>query len=74
MPRPSLGLIKVNFFLDPNVLQGFKWLAVARGTTYSELLRLAAKEYIVPEIRKEQDDISVLAVTQDTANQDVANG
>ena len=68
MPRPALGLVKVNFFLDPNVLKGFKWLATARGTTYSELLRLAAKEYIVEEIHKEQRDIEILATTQEAAD------
>lgn len=68
MPRHALNLVKVNFFLDPAVLQGFKWLANARGTTYSELLRIAAKEYIVSEIRKEQEDLNVLASTQEIAS------
>lgn len=63
MPRASLGLKKINFYLEPTVLQGFKWLATARGTTYSDLLRLAAKEFIIKEIKAEQENIEVLAVT-----------
>lgn len=68
MSRPSLGLIKINFRLDPAVLSGFRWLATARGTTYSDLLRLAAKEFIIREIKKEQEDIVVLARTAGDAD------
>ena len=67
MPRPSLGLTKVNFYLDPAVLQGYKWLAAARGTTYSELLRVAARDFVLKEIKKEQGDIQTLAVTEPEA-------
>ena len=64
MPRPSLGLTKVNFYLDPAVLRGYKWLAAARGTTYSELLRVAARDFVLKEIKKEQGDIETLAVAE----------
>ena len=66
MPRPSLGLTKINFFCDPAVVQGLKWLAKSRGTTYSELLRTASKEFVLREIRVEQEDLVTLA-SVDTA-------
>lgn len=68
MARPSLGLTKVNFHIDPSVLKGLKWLANSKGTSYSELLRIAAKQYVVEEIKKEQGDIMALSVAQDVAN------
>ena len=61
MPRPSLGLSKINFFCDPTVVKGLKWLAQSRGTTYSELLRSASKEFVLREIRKEQSDLITLS-------------
>lgn len=69
MPRPSLGLQKVNFHIDPTVLHALRWLADSKGTSYSELLRIAAKEYVFQELKKEQEVIAALAVTQ---NQEAA--
>jgi hypothetical protein len=61
MPRPSLGLEKVNFFCEPSVLRGLKWLAKARGTSYSELLRAATKQFVIEGISAEQENIAALA-------------
>lgn len=66
MARPSMGLTKVNFYADPTIISGYRWLAKARGTTYSELLRIAAKQYIVEEIRKEQADVVTMAAVPAT--------
>ena len=68
MPRPTSGLVKINFYLEPTVLQGYKWLAKAKGTTYSELLRTAALDFIVPAVKKQQDVIHALADTQEAAD------
>jgi hypothetical protein len=68
MPKGSLGLHKVNMLCDPQVMRGFRWLADARGTTYSELLRLALREYIVREIAKEQENIKTLSVVSEATN------
>jgi hypothetical protein len=62
--RPSLGHEKVNFYCDPAVMRGLRWLAKARGTSYSELLRLAAKQYVVTEIAVEQHAITALATAE----------
>lgn len=64
MARPSLGLSKINFYLDPKVLDAYKWLATQRGTTYSELIRAAALAYIVDEINKERGNIETLSFAQ----------
>jgi len=61
MGRRTLGHTKVNILLDPTVLHALKWLAASRGTSYSELIRAAAKEYAIREITQEQKDISTLA-------------
>ena len=68
MARPSLGLSRVNFHIDPSVLVGLKWLASSRCTSYSELLRQAAKEFVVREIKNEQDSIEQLAIPQEVAS------
>ena len=68
MARPSMGLTKVNFYVDPTVLEGYKWLARTRGTTFSELLRIAAKQYILEEIRREQGDLTTMASVQAKAS------
>lgn len=61
MSRPSMGLEKVNFFCEPTVLRGFKWLAKTRGTSYSELMRTATKQFIIKEIQLEQGSIATLS-------------
>ena len=74
MTRPSLGLTKVNFHIDPIVLDGLKWLATNRGTSYSELLRIAAKQYVVQEIKAEQEDILTLSFPKETKETTAASG
>lgn len=71
MPRPSLGLKKINFHIEPSVLNGLRWLAKSKGTTYSELIRVATKEYVFQELKKEQDVIATLSVAQE---EEVADG
>lgn len=61
-----MGLVRVNFFIDPTVLKGLQWLAETRGTTVSEIVRMSCKEYVVREIRVEMDNIKVLAAAAST--------
>jgi hypothetical protein len=56
MPRQKTGNIRINFMLPPKVLTAYKALAKRRGTTYSELLRVAAKEFIIKELKTEKGD------------------
>lgn len=37
---------RVNFYFDTEVFEGMKTLARLSGTTYSELIRQACREYI----------------------------
>lgn len=61
MPKPSLGLVKTNVQLDPSVIAAFKWLATSRNTTFSELIRIAAKEFVLKEIRLEKENTELLS-------------
>ena len=69
MPRPAMNLKRINVFLEPSVLDAMKWLSEARGTTVSELIRIATKQYALREVRKEQEDVQTLSFTnpQDAA-------
>jgi len=68
MSRRALGHTKVNVFIDPTVLSALRWLAKARGTSYSELIRTAAKQYVLQEISKEREDIIALASIAEAEN------
>lgn len=49
MPRNPQDRIKVNVYVQTNVLAALKKIALMKGTSYSELLRQAAAEYVVRE-------------------------
>ncbi len=51
MPRPPSGNIRVNFYIDPRVLAALRKLARRRGTTYSDLIRMATNAYVISELR-----------------------
>ncbi len=51
MPRPPSGNIRVNFYIDPRVLAALRKLARVRGTTYSDLIRMATNAYVISEIQ-----------------------
>lgn len=68
MARPSRDVVKINFYIDEDVLKAYKWLAKSRTTTYSELLRIASKRYVLDEVRKEQSDIATFSEVQERAN------
>lgn len=49
MTRASAGNDKINIYFNAQVLAALKRLALARGTTYSELIREACREYVLRE-------------------------
>lgn len=61
MAKQALNLTRVAFLCDPAVLDGLRWLAESRGTTVAELLRGATRQYVVTQLRAEQDDLVVLS-------------
>lgn len=55
--------VRVNFYFDTDLFEGLKKLAVLHNTTYSELLRQAAREYIArhtPLAQSEQQKLKDL--------------
>ncbi len=59
-PRARPGLKRINLYMDEKVIDGYRWLAESRSTAASELIRQAVKEYLIRELKKEQEDIQVL--------------
>lgn len=49
MTRASAGNSKINIYFNDGVLDALKKLARARGTTYSELIRIASRDYVLKE-------------------------
>lgn len=49
MTRASAGNTKINIYFNDAVLAALKRLALARGTTYSELIREASREFVLRE-------------------------
>lgn len=57
MVRTDVGeRVRVNFYFDTSVFEGLRRLAALKNTTYSELIRVACREYIAREIVKAQAD------------------
>lgn len=53
MPRVKSGNVKINLLVQPKVMKGLRNLATRRGTTYSELIRIACRSYLEQELRAE---------------------
>jgi predicted DNA binding CopG/RHH family protein len=48
MTRTSVnGRTRLNLYFDERVLEALRRIAAARGTTYSELIRQACREYVL---------------------------
>ena len=61
MVRNHVGeRIRVNFYFDEQVLSGLKNIAAIKNTTYSELIRVACREYVIREGAKAIADQSVV--------------
>ena len=55
MARPKTDNIRVNIFMEPKVLHALKTLATRRGTTYSQLVRDACREFAVTQLKAERN-------------------
>ena len=51
---------RINFYYDEQVLEALKKLAVLKNTTYSELIRIACREYVVREGQKAINDGTII--------------
>lgn len=50
MTRTRIGdRERINFYFDKNLLEALKKLAALKNTTYSELIRVGMREYVVRE-------------------------
>jgi hypothetical protein len=47
MPRRPNELIRLNLYFQPQVMEGLKRIARAKGTNVSELVRQACREYVL---------------------------
>lgn len=47
---------RVNFYVDDNVLEATKRIAKHRGVAYSEVIRIALREWLVQQIRRKNDE------------------
>ena len=54
MPRPPTNNVRINMFIEPNVLRAAKALASRRGSTYSAVIRDATRIYVTQELKREQ--------------------
>lgn len=51
MTRTAVGTrVRVNFYFDTPMFDAMRRVATAKNTTYSELIRVACREYLVREI------------------------
>lgn len=66
MPRPKRDLVRSNFYLQTNVVQGLKKLAERRKTHVSDIVRAALKQYVVDELRKETENDNALSAATST--------
>lgn len=55
MARTPTDSTRINYYQPNDVLNALKKLAARRGTTYSELIRMATREYALREVRKERE-------------------
>ena len=51
---------RINFYFDGQVLEALKKLADLKNTTYSELIRVACREYVVREGQKAINDGTII--------------
>lgn len=57
MARPKTDNERINVFMQGDVMKALRYLARRRGTSYSELIRIAAREFVIREVPKEKAKI-----------------
>lgn len=61
MTRTRIGnRERINFYFDEQILEALKNLAIMKNTSYSELIRVACREYVVREGQKAINDGSII--------------
>ncbi len=55
MARPKTDNIRINTFMEPKILHALKTLAKRRGTTYSQLIRDACRQFVIRELKREKE-------------------
>lgn len=60
MTRTSTGNEKINIYFNAQVLDALKKMAIARGTTYSELIREATRQFVLKEAPKILDETKTI--------------
>lgn len=60
MSRTSAGNTKINIYFNDQVLEALKKMAIARGTTYSELIREASRAFVLKEAPKILEETSTI--------------
>jgi len=54
--RPNNDVERINAYVPRRIMTIMRALAKRRGTTYSELVRTALREYAVREAKQEKND------------------
>lgn len=55
--RPGVGKReRINLFFDEEIVEGLKVLARLKNTTFSDLVRIACREYVLAEGQKAMTD------------------
>ena len=50
MTRPRIGdRLRINFYFDAQIFEAMQKIAKLQNTTYSELIRIACREYVIRE-------------------------
>jgi hypothetical protein len=50
MTRPRIGdRLRINFYFDAQIFEAMQKIAALQNTTYSELIRVACREYVIRE-------------------------
>ncbi len=55
MARPKTDNVRINTFMEPKILHALKTLARRRGTTYSQLIRDACRQFVIQELKRERE-------------------
>lgn len=55
------GRTRLNLYFDDRILEAMRRMAEARGTTYSELIRQACREYVLANGGRTVQEVAAIA-------------
>lgn len=61
MVRTPTGRTRINYHEHPAVLEALKRIATLRGTTYSDLIRVATRDFVLRQGQKVQAETAEIA-------------